>query len=308
MPNSEILCVGEVLWDALPAGLFLGGAPFNVACHLRAAGLGTTMVSRVGSDLLGEEALRRLARYGVGTDLMQVDPSLPTGFVRVTVDDADNPAYEIVEPAAWDAIATSDALLRRARASRAVVFGSLAQRNAVTRGTIERLLETPALKAFDVNLRPPYDDRDIVGRSLARADVVKMNEGEMRRLAAWFDLPAEPRPMAAALAEKFDCGTVCITRGPEGAALWREGRWLEHPGFEVEVRDTVGAGDAFLAVLLSGLLAGAEDQALLRHANLIGAYVVTQFGAVPADQPAVGAELPARRVPPRTQPRATDRP
>ena len=307
MPNSEILCVGEVLWDALPAGLFLGGAPFNVACHLRAAGLGTTMVSRVGSDLLGEEALRRLARYGVGTDLMQVDPSLPTGFVRVTVDDADNPAYEIVEPAAWDAIAPSDALLRRARASRAVVFGSLAQRNAVTRGTIERLLETPALKAFDVNLRPPYDDRDIVGRSLARADVVKMNEGEMRRLAAWFGLPNELRPMAAALADTFGCQTVCITRGPDGAALWREGRWLEHPGFEVEVRDTVGAGDAFLAVLLSGLLAGAEDQALLRHANLIGAYVVTQFGAVPADQPAVGTQLPTRRTS-RAHPRASDRP
>ena len=309
MPNSEILCVGEVLWDALPAGLFLGGSPFNVACHLRAAGCPVAMVSRVGADLLGEEALRRLTRYGVGTDLVQVDPSLPTGFVRVTIDGAGNPEYEIVEPAAWDAVAPSDALLRRAADARAIVFGSLAQRSATTRGTIERLLlETPALKVFDVNLRPPYDDRDVVRRSLARADVVKMNEGEMRRLAAWFELPSEPRPMAAALAEQFDCRTVCITRGPEGAALWREGRWLEHPGFEVDVRDTVGAGDAFLAVLLAGLLTGMEDQALLRHANLIGAYVVTQFGAVPADQPAVGAELPARRVPPRTQPRATDRP
>src|ERR671932_1315357 len=128
MPGPEILCVGELLWDALPAGLFLGGAPFNVACHLRAAGLPTTMVSRVGSDLLGEEALRRLARYGVGTDLMQVDPSLPTGFVRVTVDDADNPAYEIVEPAAWDAIAPTETLLRRAADARAIVFGTLAQR------------------------------------------------------------------------------------------------------------------------------------------------------------------------------------
>ena len=308
MPNSEILCVGEVLWDALPAGLFLGGAPFNVACHLRAAGLPTTMVSRVGSDLLGEEALRRLARYGVGTDLVQVDASLPTGFVRVTIDDPGNPEYEIVEPAAWDAIAPGDGLLRRAAEARALVFGSLAQRTAQTRGTIERLLETEALKVFDVNLRPPYEDREVVRRSLRRADVVKMNDGEMRRLAAWFDLPARPREMAPALAEMFDCGTVCITRGADGAALWHDGRWSEHGGFEVEVRDTVGAGDAFLAVLLAGLLAGTEDQALLRHANLIGAYVVTQFGAVPADQPAVGVDLPARRAPPRTQPRAGDRP
>jgi fructokinase len=266
------------------------------------------MVSRVGSDLLGEEALRRLTRYGVGTDLVQVDPSLRTGFVRVTVDDdADNPAYDIVEPAAWDALAATDALLRRAADARAVVFGSLAQRNAVTRGTIERLLETKALKAFDVNLRPPYDDREIVRRSLRRADVVKMNDSEMRRLAAWFDLPTRAREMAAALAETFGCRTVCITRGADGAALWRDGRWIEHPGFEVEVRDTVGAGDAFLAVLLAGLLAGTDAQALLRHANLIGAYVVTQSGAVPADQPAVGADLSTRRAPSRAQPRATDR-
>lgn len=286
MPGSEILCVGEVLWDALPAGLFLGGAPFNVACHLRAAGLPVAMVSRVGTDRLGEEALRRVARYGVGIDLIQVDPALPTGFVRVTVEDAGEPEYEIIEPAAWDAIAPSEALLRRAAEARAIVFGSLAQRNPVTRGTIERLWETRALKVFDVNLRPPYDDREIVHRSLRHADVVKMNDDEMRRVAAWFDLRGGEREVAAALAETLGAGIVCVTRGRHGAAMWRDGRWTDHPGFEVEVRDTVGAGDAFLAVLLAGLLTGMEDRALLRHANLIGAYVVTQFGAVPADQPA----------------------
>ena len=293
MSSSQVLCVGEVLWDALPAGLFLGGAPFNVACHLRAAGLPTAMVSRVGSDVLGDEARLRLARYGVGTDLVQVDPSLPTGFVRVSVDDAGDAEYEIVEPAAWDAIAPGEALLQHAAEARALVFGSLAQRNAVTRSTIERLLETDALKVFDVNLRPPYDDREVVRRSLARADVVKMNDLEMERLADWFDLPRDPRALAAALAEAFDCDTVCITRGSAGAALWRDGHWIEHPGFEVEVRDTVGAGDAFLAVLLAGFLNGAEDRAVLQHANLIGAYVVTQLGAVPADQPAISVVPPA---------------
>ncbi len=307
MSHSQVLCVGEVLWDALPAGLFLGGAPFNVACHLRAAGLPTAMVSRVGRDVLGDEARLRLARYGVGTDLIQVDPSLPTGFVRVSVDDAGDAEYEIVEPAAWDAIAPSDALMRRAAEARALVFGSLAQRSEVTRSTIERLLETDALKAFDVNLRPPYDDREIVRRSLANADVVKMNDLEMERLADWFDLPRDPRELAAALAEAFACDTVCITRGSAGAALWRDGRWIEHAGFEVEVRDTVGAGDAFLAVLLAGLLNGAEDRALLQHANLIGAYVVTQLGAVPADQPAISIAPPAneRTLPsiPRRKPR-----
>jgi fructokinase len=307
MAGSEVLCVGEVLWDALPAGLFLGGAPFNVACHLRAAGVPVSMVSRVGSDLLGEEVLRRAARFGVGTDLVQVDLELPTGFVRVTVGDVGEERFEIVAPAAWDAIAPSTELLRRAADARAIVFGSLAQRNAVARATIERLWDTKALLVFDVNLRTPYDDREVVRRSLRRADVVKVNEDEMRRLAEWFALRGDARETAGALAEAFDCRVVCVTRGSRGAALWREGQWSEHPGFEVEVRDTVGVGDAFLAVLLAGLLNGADDHALLHHANMIGAYVATQFGAVPADQPA--ATQPASVVtPPGAAPDAPPRP
>lgn len=289
MPSAEILCVGEVLWDALPEGLFLGGAPFNVACHLRAAGVPATMVSRVGDDRLGEEVVRRAERYGVGVDLIQVDPALPTGFVRVAVDDAGNPAYEILAPAAWDAIETTDALLRRALAARAIVFGSLAQRHPTSRATIERLWESPATMVLDVNLRPPYDDREIVRRSLQRADVVKLSVPELERVAEWFRLPGDARETVSRLAKQFDCTLVCLTRGSGGAALWHDGVWTEHAGFEVEVRDTVGAGDAFLAVLLAGLLGGGSDSSLLQNANLIGAYVATQYGAVPAGQEAAVA-------------------
>jgi len=284
--RGEVLCVGELLWDALPAGLFLGGAPFNVACHLRAAGAAVTMVTRVGADQLGDEARRRVARYGVSTDLLQVDPSLPTGFVRVSVAQDGNAEYDIVEPAAWDNLETTRTLLDRAAAAEAIVFGTLAQRSAVTRDTLRRVLETRALKVLDVNLRPPYDDREIVRDSLRRADVVKGNEEEMRRLATWLDLRGDLQRIVATLAQTFRCRTVCVTRGRHGAVLLRDGRWSEHPGFEVEIRDTVGAGDAFLAVLIAGLLNGTEDDALLHHANLIGAYVATQHGAVPVDQPA----------------------
>ena len=284
--RGEILCVGELLWDALPAGLFLGGAPFNVACHLRAAGAAVTMVTRVGADQLGDEARRRAARFGVSTDLLQVDTSLPTGFVRVTVADDGNAAYDILEPAAWDNLETTRTLLDRADDAQAIVFGTLAQRSAVTRDTLRRILDSRALKVLDVNLRPPYDDREIIRDSLRRADVVKLNEEEMQRLASWLDLRGDLQQSTAALAETFRCYTVCVTRGPHGAVLWRDGRWSEHPGFEVEVRDTVGSGDAFLAVFLAGLLNGTDDEALLHHANLIGAYVATQHGAVPADQPA----------------------
>ena len=292
MAQVEVLCVGEVLWDALPEGLFLGGAPFNVACHLRAAGVPVSMVSRVGSDQLGDEVLRRAARYGVGTELIQTDAELPTGFVRVRVDDAGNPGYEILAPSAWDAIATTEALIARAGRARAIVFGTLAQRAELTRKTIERLWDSSALMVFDVNLRPPFEDKDIVRRSLERADVVKLAEHELTRIAGWFGLRGTPRETMAAVAEKFECGVVCVTRGSNGAALLHDGEFTEHPGFEVEVRDTVGAGDAFLAVLLAGLLSGTSDEALLRHANLMGAYVVTQFGAVPSDQGAATAPPP----------------
>ena len=290
---AEVLCVGELLWDALPGGLFLGGAPFNVACHLRAAGVRATIVTRIGADQLGDEAYRRVARYGVGTDLLQVDPLLPTGFVRVSVAEDGSAQYHIPEPVAWDNLETTRMLIERVAAAQAVVFGTLAQRSSITRETLRRILETRTLKVLDVNLRPPYD-REIIRDSLRRADVVKLNDDELRRVSSWFDLRGDLRGTVAALAETFHCRTVCVTRGRNGAALWHNGRWTEHPGFEVEVRDTVGAGDAFLAVLLAGLLKGTEDEALLHHANLIGAYVVTQHGAVPEDQPSLG-QPPARR-------------
>jgi fructokinase len=299
----EVLCVGEVLWDALPAGLFLGGAPFNVACHLSAAGVPVAMVSRVGVDRLGEEVLRRAGWYGVRTDLIQMDAALPTGFVRVTVNDAGDAAYEIVEPAAWDALAPTDELLERAARARAIVFGSLAQRQAITRETVRRLWDNEGLKVFDLNLRPPHVDQEIIRQSLRHADVVKVSHNELQRVRGWLDLPEGDREAAAALAESFSCSVVCVTRGKDGSALWRDGKWTERPGFEVEVRDTVGAGDAFLAVLVAGLLAGTDSIALLQNANLIGAYVATQFGAVPADQFAASAPAEFAEAHGVTQPR-----
>jgi fructokinase len=304
--SGEVLCVGEVLWDSLPEGLFLGGAPFNVACHLRATGVPVSMVSRVGNDRLGDEVLRRAARYGVGTDLVQIDGALPTGFVRVRVDERGNGSYEICEPVAWDAIEATETLLARAASARAIVFGSLAQRNETTRATIERLWRVAgreALMVFDVNLRPPYEDVGSVRASLSTAHVVKLSDAELVRLCEWFGWDdSGQREMMRGLARQFDCGVVCVTRGSQGAALLHDGEYSEHSGFPADVRDTVGAGDAFLAVLLAGLLAGSSDAELLQHANLMGAYVVTQFGALPADQGA--AIAPPEAPPPPPRPRA----
>jgi fructokinase len=281
--SDEILCVGEILWDALPEGLFLGGAPFNVARHLHALGEDVAFVSRVGDDVLGQEALRRLRAQGLDASLVQIDDSLPTGFVRVALDHhTGEPDYEIVEPAAWDAIALTDALQRHAEEAAALVFGSLAQRASTSRQTIQRLCETDALRVFDINLRPPYVDRAVVEHSLRVADVVKLNDRELRQLQRWFDLAASPEDAMGDLATTFECRAVCVTWGGEGARLWQEGECSYHPSYTVAVEDTVGAGDAFLSALLSGLLAGRGGTSLLDCANRLGAYVASHSGALPA--------------------------
>lgn len=279
--SNEILCVGEVLWDSLPAGLFLGGAPFNVARHLRLLGLPATLVSRVGRDHLGDEALRRLARYGLSTELIQVDPVLPTGFVMVELDAQGVPAYDIVAPAAWDGLEIEGHLLAAGRSARAIVYGTLAQRGARSRETIRRLWELGTLTVCDVNLRPPYDDPEVVEASLSAADLVKLNEAEMRSVARWFGLPHDLEDGARALAERFRCSVVCVTMGGAGAGLLRDGRWSVGQAPKVRVVDTVGSGDAFLAGFLAAYLEGATDAAILEQANRLGAYVASRPGAIP---------------------------
>lgn len=281
--HDPILCVGEILWDALPDGLFLGGAPFNVARHLHALGEEVAFASRVGDDVLGEEARRRVHAHGLATDFLQTDETLPTGFVRVDLNaDTGEPNYEIVEPAAWDALALPDPLRQCAEGAQALVYGSLAQRAEASRRTIQRLWQADALCVFDVNLRPPFVDREVVEPSLRAADVVKLNDEELTRLRAWFGLPDGAEAAMAALAEAFACTAVCATWGGDGARLWRDGQCRRHSGYAVEVADTVGAGDAFLSALLAGLLADRDGRVLLDRANRLGAYVAAHSGALPA--------------------------
>lgn len=281
--KREILCIGEILWDALPLGLFLGGAPFNVACHLHALAEEVTVVSRVGDDVLGREARRRLRARGMVDDLVQVDSSLQTGFVEVSLDESGEPDYVIVEPVAWDRIRRTDELVGRASKAAALVFGTLAQRETVSRETIQTVSRACAgLKVLDVNLRAPFIRHEVVAASLRIADIVKLNADELVRMQRWFDLPEGARASVEALADAFACSVVCVTRGARGAVLWREGAWFEHAGHAVEVKDMVGAGDAFLAALLAGLLRGEKGDEVLDLANRLGAFVATQFGGTPA--------------------------
>lgn len=279
---SPLLCAGEVLWDALPAGLFLGGALYNVAAHLHALGQPSALVSRVGDDVLGDEVRRRMQAQGMRTALVQTDPEHPTGFVRVSLDAEGTADYTILEPVAWDEIAWTDALAERARTAQAVVIGSLAQRRDPSRTTLQRLCDTvDGPVAYDVNLRPPHTGRSIVEASLERANIVKLNDEELRQMHDWFDVSPTDADGAAALASRFDLRTCCVTRGGEGALLWHEGKLHSHPGYDVTVEDTVGAGDAFWAALLSELLSDAAEADVLDRACRLGGFVASQSGAVP---------------------------
>lgn len=286
--SGLVLCVGEVLWDALPEGLFLGGAPFNVACHLRRLGRPAALASRVGDDALGHEARRRMAGCGLDPALVQTDPFLPTGFVRVRVDAAGIPDYDIVEPSAWDAIVADATVLRAAAEARAVVFGSLAQRQFASREAVRAIVAASPLAVFDVNLRPPHVDPAVVDVSLRMADVVKLNEDELSVLA---DGSGGFWDGVERLADRFDMRVVCVTRGSAGAALWRDGRRTEHPGYAVTVADTVGAGDAFLAAFLDAHLDGRPDDEALDRACRLGAFVASRPGATPAHDAAALAAL-----------------
>jgi fructokinase len=281
----NILAVGEVLWDLLPSGKQLGGAPANFTFHCRSLGADASLVTRVGDDVLGREVLDRFRLLGLPIDTVQIDPTAPTGTVDVTLDPDGQPRFTIRTGVAWDRIGADVLATARAAAAGAVCFGSLAQRDEPSRDSIRSLVQAArpgALRMFDVNLRPPFVDPGVIEDSLRLADALKLNDQELPALATLFDLPVEPRAMMMALARKFDLSLVALTRGSAGSLLLADGAWSDHPGVRVEVSDTIGAGDAFTAALVVGRLAGLPLDTINRHANEVAAFVCTRPGGTPA--------------------------
>ncbi|HKJ46656.1 MAG TPA: carbohydrate kinase [Balneolales bacterium] len=277
----KIICIGEILWDSLPTGLFLGGAPLNVSLNLRNFTDEVAIISRVGNDRLGDEAIARIKNRNVTTDLIQRDENLETGFVEVTLDDSGSPDYHIVDAVAWDQIEVSNPLLEHFNKAWAIVFGSLAQRSETSRKTIQTLMQSACLRVFDINLRPPFIDPDIIEESLHYTDILKINKDELTQLGEWFDLPGEIEEAVAQLSADFDIPIITVTCGDEGAALLYHSEWFEHPGFKINVADAVGAGDAFLSALLYGIQKGEHGDDILALANATGAYVASHNGAAP---------------------------
>ncbi|WP_257883386.1 carbohydrate kinase [Hymenobacter sp. DG01] len=278
----SIVCFGEMLWDVLPGGRQPGGAPLNVAVHLRQLGCSADLISCVGEDEPGTELLRFIQSRGLDTTFIQRSKHYATGRVTAHVDAAQEVTYQIDQPVAWDYIRPGAAPEQRADQAEALVFGSLAARQPDSRQTLRLLLERARLKVFDVNLRPPHYTRAVVTELLAQANLLKLNHHELAEIMAWFGKEPELPAAMQWLTENFGLQAVCVTCGAAGALLWTGNHLYRAPGVPVAVKDPIGSGDAFLAALLKGWLAGTHPEQALRLACATGALVATHPGATPA--------------------------
>jgi len=287
--KKKVVGLGEVLWDILPERTCLGGAPANFAYITTLMGDQGIVASRVGEDSRGVEALRVMEELRLDIDHVQTDREHETGRVQVKVDGKGIACYEIARPVAWDHLEWTLDWQHLAGKVDAVCFGSLAQRAETSQSTIRRFLQaTPAttLKVFDVNLRQNFFSANTIVESMKLADIVKLNDEELPRVMSLCGLPHDlthkDEPSSAQrLAEAYRLKLVCITRGDRGSLLLRDGQVSEHPGFRVKVADTVGSGDAFTAGLVHEYLHGASLDLMNEVANLVGAWVASEVGAMP---------------------------
>jgi fructokinase len=282
---ATVVGLGEILWDLLPSGRQLGGAPANFAYCSHLLGNRAIVASRVGDDRLGREVRESLVRFGVADEFLQTDPAQPTGAVRVEINPEGQPKFEIMYPAAWDFLEPNESWETLAHSADAVCFGSLAQRSPESRGTIRKFLDSTrpeALRIFDVNLRQSFYSDEIIGSSLGLANIVKLNHEELPVLAKILQIDTtDNSSFCRQILEKFEVQLVCVTRGGNGSLLADKNGTHEHAGFRVAVKDTVGAGDAFTAGLVHEGLRGGSLASMNDTANRMGAWVASHAGAMP---------------------------
>lgn len=285
---TTVLALGEVLWDVFQDGPRFGGAPANFACAC--AGLGrdrvrAALVSAVGNDPLGEEAVARLAAHGVDTSLVaRTDRS--TGQVFVTLDDAGRATYRFVEDPAWDHLTATPELLARAGGADVVYFGTLGQRGDVSRAAIRAAVAAAppeCIRILDLNLRPPHWSADVIRAGLEAANVLKLNDEELPTLAGVLGVGGAADELLRAILTRYSLRLIALTRGENGSVLLAgDGSRSDAPGVRVDVVDTVGAGDAFTAAVALGLAHGLPLERINRWAGEVAAFVCTQPGGAPA--------------------------
>src|ERR1700722_8085737 len=281
-----IVGLGELLWDLLPSGKQLGGAPANFAYITNLLGDNGIPASRIGSDSLGNEALQKLTQLGLHADFVQRDPVHSTGTVNVKIDNAGQPRFEILKPVAWDFMEWSQEWQQLAGEAHAVFFGSLAQRSVSSQTTIRSFLHATrpeAIRIFDVNLRQNFYSRQVLAESMSLATIVKLNREELPKIMALFELEhRNEKDSARRLMSSHNLKLVCVTRGDAGSLLISADESSEHAGIKVKVADAIGAGDAFTAAMVHGYLRGTALKQINEMANRVGAWVSSQSGATPA--------------------------
>ncbi len=278
---KKVICFGEVLWDLFPGGRKAGGAPMNVAFHLRKLGASPLLISAVGTDPEGEALLTFLEDNGLDITHIQRLRQFPTGTVVVSLDADGKASYTINRPVAWDAIAYRETWDRIVPAAAAVVFGSLAGREETSWQTLQQLLTLAKLKIFDMNLRPPHVDPAKLDLLLHQSDVLKINDEELLYMRKVSGLGGTDPEALSAISRLYNIPIICLTRGANGSAVLTPSGWVSHSGYRVTVRDTVGSGDAFLAAFIHGLLDGPNWERILERSNAIGALVAGKDGANP---------------------------
>ncbi|MCP4125005.1 MAG: carbohydrate kinase [Bacteroidetes bacterium] len=282
----KAICFGEILWDNLPGGKVPGGAPMNIFLHMHNFGMNAALISRLGKDEAGDELVKFLEDQEVSTKFIQRDEKLETGSVDVVMGEPEGLFFRIAEPAAWDNIKLNDQIIEAVNSAKMFVFGSLAARTEQTRKTLFELLEHANRKVFSVNLRPPHYTWSLVETLLKESDIVKLTESEYKELLDWcgkgYYLGKEGLEY---LRSKFDLDTICVTLGRKGAMMNRRGEFYARPGYEVEIIDKVGCGNAFLSAYLYARAEKKEPLERLTYAIAAGAIVATFKGAVPKITP-----------------------
>ncbi|MFR9556153.1 MAG: carbohydrate kinase [Rikenellaceae bacterium] len=285
MKSGYIVGVGELLWDILPDGKKIGGAPGNFAYHASQFGYKSAVVSAVGSDKLGDEIVDNIREKGLDKYVERV--AYPTGSVQVTLDDNGVPIYYIKENVAWDNIPFTTKLEELAQQTLAVTFGSLAQRNIVTRETIEKFLDAmpddgERYKIFDINLRQGFYTRETICKSMERCNILKINDEELVAISRMFGYPGiDLQDKCWILLAKYKLEMLILTCGVNGSYVFTPGNVSFVATPKVQVADTVGAGDSFTATFISSLLSGESVKEAHMKAVRVSAYICTQHGAMP---------------------------
>ena len=291
MNHPRIISLGEVLWDLFPEGARFGGAPANFAYHAANIGAEVTMVSAVGDDQRGQQAIEILKGFKIDTSLMQVDPEQDTGTVEVELDSQGKPRFTIHENTAWDDLAWSPALASKIVEADALYFGTLGQRGATSRTTIRRALDVAkaagVLCILDINLRSPYFSPELIRESIEQADILKLSDDELDSVAqaCSISLTSDAATILRDIMKRFELSSVVMTRGAEGALFVSADETVDQPGIPTKVVDTVGAGDSFTAALITGLLQGKDASRLIQDACETASAVCAQSGAIPSAIP-----------------------